>query len=208
MTLILNSSSDSNSTVLANVSCRSFAEDTSVRAVKILVYIIVLIVSLIGNCVIITTVERNKQMQTSINSLVANMAASDLLISIFAVPIKHCEILVGPRRWLLDGIVGLVSCKFSYFLQDISTAVSIQSLVVIAFDRYRRTVFHIRPAIITPKSCKIISSHSCGFHRWDSTLFTTLFTTLFDYSLKTAQSTASLTGHQLSILKKHRNDMV
>ena len=154
---------------------------------------------------IITTVERNKQMRTSINSLVANMAASDLLISIFAVPIKHCEILVGPRRWLLDGIVGLISCKFSYFLQDISTAVSIQSLVVIAFDRYRGTVFHIRPAIITPKSCKIISSHSCGFHRWDSTLFTS---TIFDSSLKTAQSTASLTGHQLSIPTKHRNDMV
>ena len=194
MTLILNSSSDSNSTVLANVSCRSVAEDTSVRAVKILVYIIVLIVSLIGNCVIITTVERNKQMRTSINVLVANMAASDLLISIFAVPIKHCEILVGPRRWLLDGIVGLISCKFS-----------IQSLVVIAFDRYRGTIFHIRPAIITPKNCKIISSHWCGFHRWDSTLFTS---TLFDSSLKTAQSTASLTGHQLSVLAKHRNDMV
>ena len=198
MTLNLNSSSDSNSTVLANVSCRSVAEDTSVRAVKILVYIIVLIVSLIGNCVIITRVERNKQMRTTINFLVANMAASDLLISIFAVPIKHCEILVGPRRWLLDGIVGLISRKFSYFLQDISTA-------VFAFDRYRGTIFHIRPAIITPKSCKIISSHWCGFHRWDSTLFTS---TLFDSSLKTAQSTASLTGHQLSVLAKHRNDMV
>ena len=156
MTLILNSSSDSNSTVLANVSCRSVAEDTSVRAVKILVYILVLIVSLIGNCVIITTVERNKQMRTTINFLVANMAASDLPISIFAVPIKLCETVVDPRRWLLDGIVGLISCKISYFLQGISTAVSIQSLVVIVIDRYREIVCPFRPAIITPKSCKII----------------------------------------------------
>ena len=152
---IVNSSSHNFSTT--NQNCEPFVEDTSsIKAIKILVYSFVLIVSLFGNTVIIATIVRNNHMRTTINFLVANMAVSDILISTFAVPIKLCEIAVGPRRWSLDGIVGLISCKVSYFLQDISTAVSIQSLVVIAINRYRGIVFPFRPAIITPKRCKII----------------------------------------------------
>ena len=152
---IVNSSSHNFSTT--NQICEPFVEDTSsIKAIKILVYSFVLIVSLFGNSVIIATIVRNNHMRTTINFLVANMAVSDILISTFAVPFKLWEIAVGPRRWSLDGIVGLISCKVSYFLQDISTAVSIQSLVVIAIDRYRGIVFPFRPAIITPKRCKII----------------------------------------------------
>ena len=77
------------------------------------------------------------------------MAASDLLISTFAVPREHVETLAGARRWLLDGLIGLALCKLVYFFQDISTAVSIQSLVVMAIDRYRGVVFAFRPPIIT-----------------------------------------------------------
>ena len=146
-----------NTTSKEDGNCRPFANDnSSIKGVKILLYSVVLIVSLFGNSVIITTVARNKHMRTTINYLIANMAASDLLISTFAVPMKLCEIVVGSRRWLIDGIAGLVLCKLVYFLQDISMAVSIQSLVVIAIDRYRGIVFPFRPAIITPKRCKII----------------------------------------------------
>ena len=83
-------------------------------------------------------------------------AASDLLISVFAVPRELVEIFAGPRRWLLDGLTGLILCKLVYFFQDISAAVSIQSLVVIAIERYRGVVFPFRPPIITSKVCKMI----------------------------------------------------
>ena len=103
-----------------------------------------------GNVVIITTVVRNKRMRTTTNYLIANMAVSDLLISTCAVPNQLTEIVGGTLRWLIDGIVGLISCKLVYFFQDISFAVSVQSLVAIAIDRYRGVVFPFRPAIITP----------------------------------------------------------
>ena len=84
------------------------------------------------------------------------MAVSDLLISVFAVPRELVEIVVGYRRWLLGGSVGLILCKFVFFFQDMSTAVSIQSLVVIAFDRYRGVVFPFRAPIKSSTVCKVI----------------------------------------------------
>ena len=88
--------------------CPSLTEDKlEVKIVKILAYSIVLMVSLFGNSVIIATVISNRRMQTTVNYLIANMAASDLFISVFAVPIKISEIVKGPRRWLIEASVGL-----------------------------------------------------------------------------------------------------
>ena len=53
------------------------------------------------------------------NLLIANMAASDLLISIFAIPRKIVEIHIGNEKWPFAGPVGQLSCKCIYFLQDI-----------------------------------------------------------------------------------------
>ena len=151
--LSLNSSLD----VSPTVSRIAFAKDTSnIKFIKIMAYSI-LVTSFLGNIVIISTVVRSKRMHTTITDyLIANMAASDLLISTFAVPIKLSEIVVGPRRWLIDGIRGSISCKLGYFFQDTSTAVSTLSLVVIAIDRYGGILFPFRPPTITRKRCKVI----------------------------------------------------
>ena len=137
--------------------CSTMADDSSaIKAVKILAYSFILAVSLLGNSAIITITARNKRTRTTVNYLIANMAASDLLISTFAVPNKLCQIVLGPRAWLIDGIVGAILCKLVYFFQDVSIAVSIQSLVVISIERYRAIVYPFRPAVITPKRCKIV----------------------------------------------------
>ena len=96
-------------------------------------------------------------MQTLTNYIIANIAVSDILITVLAVPRQITEILLGPRRWLIDGLLGSALCKSISFFQDISTAVSILSLVVIAIDRYRAIVFPLRTKRIKPaKLCKII----------------------------------------------------
>ena len=100
-----------------------------------------MLTSLLGNLAVIAIVSKNKRMRTTTNYLIANMAASDLLISAFAVPRELVQIFAGSNIWLLDGLAGSISCKLVYFLQDISTAVSIQSLVAIAVDRYQGVVF-------------------------------------------------------------------
>ena len=95
-------------------------------------------------------------MRKTTNYLIANMATSDLLTTVFAVPRVLVEIFAGSQRWLLGGLAGLSLCKVVYFFQDLSIAVSIQSLVVIAIDRYQGIVFPFRPPIITCKICKAL----------------------------------------------------
>ena len=149
-TASLNSTPDS-------ASCESSAESlTSVKCIKTLAYSLIMVISLFGNLAVIAIVFKNKRMWTTTNFLIANMAASDLLISVFAVPRELVEIFTGPRRWLLHGRTGLISCKLVYFFQDISTAVSIQSLVVMAIDRYRGVVFPFCPPLITSRVCKVL----------------------------------------------------
>ena len=96
-------------------------------------------------------------MKTITNYLIANMAVSDILITVLAVPRQITEILLGPRRWLIDGLLGSVLCKSVHFFQDITIGVSILSLLAIAFDRYRGIVFPLRKQFRKPaKLCKII----------------------------------------------------
>ena len=141
----------------ANQGCELFAvHSPSLKYLKTLVYAAIMLFSLLGNTAVIVIVLKNKRMRTTTNYLLVNMAVSDLLISAFAVPRELTEIYTGPRRWLLDGLAGLILCKLVYVFQDISTAVSIQSLVVMAIERYHGVVFPFHPPIATSKVCKVV----------------------------------------------------
>ena len=139
-------------------SCQSNQSDGSItKGLKIFSYCVILLLSVFGNSLLIAIIERNKRMQTITNYLIANMAVSDILITVSAVPRQITEILLGPQIWLIKGDFGSFLCKSVSFFQDISTAVSILSLVVIAIDRYRGIVFPWRRPLIKPaKLCKVI----------------------------------------------------
>ena len=84
------------------------------------------------------------------------MAVSDMLLSAFAVPRELTQIFVGYQGCLIDGLSGAILCKIVYFFQEISTAVSIQSIVVITLDRYIGVVQPFRKPFITPKRLKFV----------------------------------------------------
>ena len=144
--------------ILDEYSCTPFESDTIVsKGVKISLYCVLLLFSVIGNSLLIAIIKRSKRMKTITNYLIANMAVSDILITVLAVPRKITEILLGPRRWLIDGLLGSVLCKSVSFFQDITIGVSILSLSAIAIDRYRGIVFPLREQFGKPaKLCKII----------------------------------------------------
>ena len=144
--------------ILDENSCEPFQSDTTTsKEVKVLCYSVLLLLSILGNSLLIAIIRKSKRMQTVTNYLIANMAVSDLLITVLAVPRKITEILFGPRRWLIDGILGSALCKSVHFFQDITIGVSILSLVAIAIDRYRGIVFPLRQQLIRPAElCKTI----------------------------------------------------
>ena len=92
-------------------------------------------------------------MRKSINFMIVNMAMSDLLFPIFALPVILAELHAD--SWLIRGILGEALCKLVYFLQDISTAVFVQSLVLITVDRFGAVVFPLRSLLISSKLCLV-----------------------------------------------------
>lgn len=144
-----NLSSTTNGTQQPAVSCSG--SSTAEIVAKTFAYAIIIVVALTGNSLIGAIVFKTKSMRRTINYLIVNMAISDLILPIFAFPRILTELFVG--YWLIDGPLGLALCKIVYFLQDVSTAVSIQSLVLIAVDRFGAVVFPFRRPFVSSKLC-------------------------------------------------------
>ena len=118
---------------------------------KTFAYCLICLVSLAGNTIIGIIVYKTKTMRKPINFLIVNMAISDLLLPIFVIPHDIQSLYID--SWLIGGPLGQVLCKLVYFLTDVSTAVSIQSLVLIAVDRFGAVVYPLRSPLISSKLC-------------------------------------------------------
>ena len=114
-------------------------------------YCLIFLVSLAGNTVIGIIVYKTKTMRKPINFFIVNMAMSDLLFSIIVVPCDIQTLYID--SWLIGGPLGQVLCKLVAFLGDVSFAVSIQSLVLIAVDRFGAVVYPLRSPLISSKLC-------------------------------------------------------
>ena len=79
-----------------NTSSSIVTEDPiAAKVCKTRAYCLLLVVSLLGNTLIIMVVYRDNKMRTTTNLLIVNMAVSDLLVPIFAMPRANVEILYG-----------------------------------------------------------------------------------------------------------------
>ena len=117
-------------------------------------YCLVFLVSLAGNTVIGIIVYKTKAMRKPINFLIVNMAMSDLLFAIFLIPLLVQ--LLYKDSWLIGGLVGQILCKLVAFLVDASTVVSIQSLVLIALNRFGAVVYPLRSPLISSNLCHLL----------------------------------------------------
>ena len=119
---------------------------------KAAAYCLIFLISLAGNSVIGIIVYKTQTMRKPINFLIVNMAMSDLLFPIFLFPSDIMQRLYTDS-WLIAGPLGQALCKLIYFLTDVSTAVSIQSLILIAVGRFGAVMYPLRPPLISSKLC-------------------------------------------------------
>lgn len=117
------------------------------KALKTFAYGVIAFGSLLGNSLVILVIFKNRGMRSTINYFIVNMAVSDILFTMFVIPRMISELHTEPHRWLVGGVLGSVLCKFDYFIQDVSTAVSILSLVAIAVDRFYGVVFPMKAGL-------------------------------------------------------------
>ncbi|KAI6190150.1 G-PROTEIN-RECEP-F1-2 domain-containing protein [Aphelenchoides bicaudatus] len=102
-----------------------------VKIIYSLIYVVIFVVGLIGNGLLIGKI-RHKL--TVANVFLINLAISDLLLCITALPIT--PVLAFMKRWIFGGAL----CKFVPLCQTISVLISSYCLCLIAVDRYRSIV--------------------------------------------------------------------
>ena len=130
-----------------------FADSKTETVLMVLGYFTILLVSLVGNSLVIFVICKNKQLRRSINYYVLNMAVSDLFTPLTIMPVNIVRIISGSTAFMVDTplVLGNILCKLCYFLPDVSFVVSIQSLLLISVDRFIAVVFPLQIKLISSK---------------------------------------------------------
>ena len=134
-------------------SCHSLLNPVPVQKLVLTVaYGLLLVVSLIGNSLVVTIVFKTPTLRKPINFMIVNMAISDLLFPIFLFPLSLVEMQAD--TWLITETLHLTLCKIGFFLLTVSATVSIQSLILITVDRFGAVVKPIRGSpLISRRLC-------------------------------------------------------
>lgn len=119
----------------------SYHLDARAKSGQTFAYMAIFSLSLVGNSLIAAVFYRGRNLRTTVDFFILSMAFSDFLFALTVAPRKITEILSSPNEWVVEGFFGEALCKVTYIIQDVSTAVSIASLVVIGVDRFRSIVF-------------------------------------------------------------------
>ena len=151
-----NRSAIQNFTEEENCFSDSFNLDIDAKTGQTIAYVAIFFLSLVGNSLIVAVFYKERNLRTTVDFFILNMACSDFLFALTVAPRRITEILSSPLEWHVGGLLGEALCRVTYIVQDVSTAVSIESLVVIAVDRFRSIVFPLRPSFITPSVTGII----------------------------------------------------
>ena len=129
-------------------SCSNF---TTQKIRGTVAFCLIIIVSLVANSLIVILVCKTPNLKKPINYFIANMASSDLLYPIFWIPWQLSYL--HTNSFLIGGQLGQALCKLLPFFGNVSFAVSIQNLILIAVDRFGAVVFPLRSPLIRSKLC-------------------------------------------------------
>ena len=127
--------------------------DTSfpVTIAELFAFSIIMLFGVVGNALIMILVYKRPELRTMMNYFIINMAASDFVFASTATPILMVEIATSSWQWYIDGTVGLIICKFSLFMERVLIAVSVQSLIWIALDRFVAVLFPLKVHLISSR---------------------------------------------------------
>ncbi|XP_053953295.1 neuropeptide SIFamide receptor isoform X1 [Anastrepha ludens] len=110
-----------------------------VQIIFCLIYATVFVLGIFGNVLVCYVVLRNRAMQTVTNIFITNLALSDILLCVLAVPFTPLYTFMG--RWAF----GHTLCHLVSFAQGCSIYISTLTLMSIAIDRVFVIVFPFRP---------------------------------------------------------------
>jgi hypothetical protein len=104
-------------------------DTTPIQLVFCLMYLIIFCLGVFGNLLVSVVVIKNKAMHTVTNLFILNLAISDVVMCLFAVPFTPLQSFTG--KWLF----GEALCILFPFSQGVSVYISTLTLTIIALDR-------------------------------------------------------------------------
>jgi len=113
------------------------------RAVFVVLYSVIFVVGLSGNSLVVYVVSRNAAMRTITNIFIANLAVSDIMMCLLAVPFTPAAIML--QSWPF----GEIMCHVVPMTLGVSVHVSTLTSIAIAVDRYCVIVHPLRPRMKT-----------------------------------------------------------
>lgn len=114
-----------------NETYEDFTQLNSVHTIFVVLYLLIFLLSFVGNLAVLQAIISNPSMQTIVNYYISNLALCDLLISVFVLPSKMMELLApGDWLWLNKHV-----CKVLYILQSVIVFANLLTLVAICFER-------------------------------------------------------------------------
>lgn len=128
-----------------NTTANQLINNHVVQGCFFVLYAAIFTIGLFGNVLVCYVVCRNKAMQTVTNMFITNLALSDILLCVLAVPFTPLYTFLG--RW----IFGRFLCHMVSYAQGCSVYISTLTLTAIAMDRFFVIIypFHPRMKIIT-----------------------------------------------------------
>ncbi|XP_059050667.1 prolactin-releasing peptide receptor-like [Achroia grisella] len=114
-------------------------EDKAIQAAFCIAYTIIFVVGIFGNALVCYAVIRNRAMQTVTNLFITNLALSDILLCVFAVPFTPLYTFLG--RWVFGGLL----CHIMPYAQGCSVYISTLTLTSIAIDRFFVIIYPFKP---------------------------------------------------------------
>ncbi|CAG9087494.1 hypothetical protein JYU34_021386 [Plutella xylostella] len=110
-----------------------------VQSLFCVIYTIIFVLGIVGNVLVCYVVIRNRAMQTVTNLFITNLALSDILLCIFAVPFTPLYSFRGSWNF------GSVLCHIMPFAQGCSVYISTLTLMSIAIDRFFVIIYPFKP---------------------------------------------------------------
>ncbi|XP_043946332.1 nociceptin receptor [Protopterus annectens] len=123
----------------------------SIKVTIVVVYLIVCIVGLVGNCLVMYVIVRYTKMKTATNIYIFNMALADALVLI-AVPFQGTDTILG--FWPF----GNALCKMAISIDYYNMLTSIFTLTMMSVDRYIAICHPVKALDIrTPHKAKVVN---------------------------------------------------
>ena len=96
------------SSSLQNITCNFRNNSFPVKIVKIVLYSLILLSSLVWNTLLIKVVHKRKELGNTINYFIVNMAVSDFVYPLTHIPVQLTQIAASSWEWRITGTAGPV----------------------------------------------------------------------------------------------------